>query len=183
WALSAARHAARRGCARAAARAHRPAGRARGSRARAHGPQAAGRPPGGAVRIVGGQFRGRRLAAPTFEGTRPTPDRVREAIFNILAHAVPAFQLEGARVLDLFAGTGALGLEALSRGAAFCLFVDERAEARALMRRNIEAFGLAGITKVFRRDATELGPAGRKGGFTLAFLDPPYGQGLAQRAL
>jgi len=135
------------------------------------------------VRIVGGQFRGRRLAAPSFEGTRPTPDRVREAIFNILAHAVPAFQLEGARVLDLFAGTGALGLEALSRGAAFCLFVDERAEARALMRRNIEALELAGITKVFRRDATELGPAGRKGGFTLAFLDPPYGQGLAQRSL
>ena len=86
-------------------------------------------------------------------------------------------------MLDLFAGTGALGLEALSRGAAFCLFVEEDADARALIRRNVEALGLTGVTKIFRRDATDLGPAGRQGGFTLAFLDPPYGQGLAERAL
>jgi 16S rRNA (guanine966-N2)-methyltransferase len=135
------------------------------------------------MRIVGGQFRGRPLAAPAHEGTRPTSDRAREAIFNILAHGIPDFELLGARALDLFAGTGALGLEALSRGAAFCLFVEQEAEARALIRRNVEALGLTGVSKIFRRDATELGPAGRNGGFTLAFLDPPYGQGLAERAL
>ena len=135
------------------------------------------------MRIVGGQFRGRPLAAPADEGTRPTSDRAREAVFNILAHGVTDFDLEGARVLDLFAGTGALGLEALSRGAAFCLFVEQEADARALIRRNVEALGLTGVTKIFRRDATDLGPAGRNGGFTLAFLDPPYGQGLAERAL
>jgi 16S rRNA (guanine966-N2)-methyltransferase len=108
---------------------------------------------------------------------------VREAIFNVLAHGVAGFALDGARVLDLFAGTGALGLEALSRGAAFCLFVEHDAQARALTRRNIEALGLTGVTKLFRRDATELGPAGRYGGFTLAFLDPPYGHRLTERSL
>jgi 16S rRNA (guanine966-N2)-methyltransferase len=135
------------------------------------------------VRIVGGQLRGRQLAGTVHEGTRPTSDRAREAIFNILAHGIPEFELTGARVLDLFAGTGALGLEALSRGAAFCLLVEQEAEARALIRRNVEALGLTGVTKIFRRDATQLGPAGRNGGFALAFLDPPYGQGLAERAL
>jgi 16S rRNA (guanine966-N2)-methyltransferase len=135
------------------------------------------------MRIVGGRLRGRALATPGDERIRPTSDRVREAVFNILVHGVPGFALEGARVLDLFAGTGALGLEALSRGAAYCLFVEEDAGARALIRRNVEAFGLTGVTKIFRRDATNLGPAGRNGGFSLAFLDPPYGQGLAERAL
>lgn len=135
------------------------------------------------MRIVGGRFRGRTLAAPGDNRTRPTSDRVREAVFNIIAHGIAGFELEGARVLDLFAGTGALGLEALSRGAAFCLFVEEDAEARALIRRNVEAMGLTGATKIFRRDATNLGPAGRQVGFTLAFLDPPYGLGLAERAL
>jgi 16S rRNA (guanine966-N2)-methyltransferase len=135
------------------------------------------------MRIVGGQFRGRPLAAPGDDRTRPTSDRVREAVFNILSHGIPDVELDGAKVLDLFAGTGALGLEALSRGAAFCLFVDEEAEARALIRRNVEALGLTGITKIFRRDATDLGPAGRNEGFALVFLDPPYGHGLAERAL
>lgn len=135
------------------------------------------------MRIVGGQFRGRPLAAPSDDRVRPTSDRVREAVFNILEHGIPDFAVPGAKVLDLFAGTGALGLEALSRGAAFCLFVEEGAEARALIRRNVEALGLTGATKIFRRDATDLGPAGRNGGFTLAFLDPPYGEGLAERAL
>jgi 16S rRNA (guanine966-N2)-methyltransferase len=135
------------------------------------------------MRIVGGQFRGRPLAAPADARTRPTSDRVREAIFNILLHGLPGFELKGARVLDLFAGTGALGLEALSRGAAYCLFVEEDAGARALIRRNVEALGLTGVTKIFRRDATDLGPAGRNADFTLVFLDPPYGQGLAERAL
>jgi 16S rRNA (guanine966-N2)-methyltransferase len=135
------------------------------------------------MRIVGGKFRGRPLAAPAHEGTRPTSDRVREAVFNILLHGIPDFSLPGIKVLDLFAGTGALGLEALSRGAAFCLFVEEDADARAIIRRNVEAFGLTGVTKIFRRDATDLGPAGNRGEAGLVFLDPPYAQGLAERAL
>lgn len=135
------------------------------------------------MRIVAGTLRGRAIAAPKHEGLRPTADRVRESLFNILEHGVDGFALEGARVIDLFAGTGALGLEALSRGAAFCLFVDTSAEARALQRENVEAFGLTGVTRIFRRDATDLGPAGTMQPFTLAFLDPPYGQGLGERAL
>ena len=135
------------------------------------------------MRIVGGQFRGRALATPGDDRTRPTSDRVRESVFNILAHGIDGFSLEGVRVLDLFAGTGALGVEALSRGGAYCLFVEEDAEARALIRRNVEDFGLTGITKIFRRDATALGPAENRGTFGLVFLDPPYGKGLAEKAL
>ena len=125
------------------------------------------------MRIVGGQFRGRALATPGDDRTRPTSDRVREAVFNILAHGIAGFSLEGVRVLDLFAGTGALGVEALSRGAAYCLFVEEDADARGTIRRNVEAFGLTGVTKIFRRDATALGPAENRGTFGLVFLDPP----------
>jgi 16S rRNA (guanine966-N2)-methyltransferase len=135
------------------------------------------------MRIVGGQLRGRPLAAPHDAATRPTSDRVREAVFNILAHGIAGFALEGTRVLDLFAGTGALGIEALSRGAAYCLFVEVGAEARAAIRRNIEALSLTGVTKIFRRDATNLGAVGNQGAFGLVFLDPPYGKGLARRAL
>jgi 16S rRNA (guanine966-N2)-methyltransferase len=135
------------------------------------------------MRIVAGKLRGRPLAAPDHGGTRPTSDRVRESLFNILAHGITGFSLEGARVIDLFAGTGALGLEALSRGAAFCLFVETGPEARALIRRNVEAFALTGVTKIFRRDATDLGPAAQMGRFGLALLDPPYGQGLGEKAL
>jgi 16S rRNA (guanine966-N2)-methyltransferase len=108
---------------------------------------------------------------------------VRESLFNILEHGVGDFALEGARVIDLFAGTGALGFEALSRGAAFCLFVEESAEARALIRDTIETLQLTGATRIFRRDATDLGPAGTMAPFGLAFLDPPYGKGLGERAL
>jgi 16S rRNA (guanine966-N2)-methyltransferase len=135
------------------------------------------------MRVVGGQFRGRALAAPTDQAIRPTSDRVREAVFNVLGHGVAAVDLEGARVLDLFAGTGALGIEALSRGAMQCLFVDDSADARGLIRENVEALGLTGITKVFRRDATALGDAGKYGTFGLVFLDPPYRQGLGERAV
>ena len=135
------------------------------------------------MRIVGGTLRGRPIASPKHEGLRPTSDRVRESLFNILEHGIADFSLAGARVIDLFAGTGALGLEAVSRGAAFCLFVDTEANARALIRTNIEAFGLTGVTRIFRRDATDLGPAGTVAPFTLAFLDPPYERGLAERAL
>lgn len=134
------------------------------------------------MRIVAGRFRGVSLAAPKGQDIRPTSDRVREAVFNILAHGLDA-EIEGARVLDLFAGTGALGLEAMSRGAAFALFVEEAAEARGLIRRNIETLGLTGATKVFRRDATSLGPAGNLTPFSLVFADPPYGKGLGERAL
>lgn len=135
------------------------------------------------MRVVGGTLRGRPLATPRHEGLRPTADRVREAMFNILAHGIAGFDLEGVRVIDLFAGTGALGIEALSRGAAYCLFIDDSAEGRALVRRNVEAFGLTGQTKIFRRDATDLGDAGRGAAYGLAFLDPPYGKGLAEKAL
>ena len=116
-------------------------------------------------------------------GLRPTPDRVREAVFNILAHGIADFTIAGTRVIDLFAGTGALGLEALSRGAAYCLFVETDADARGLIRENIDAFALQGITRIFRRDATDLGPAGRNDNFGLAFLDPPYDQRLGDKAL
>src|SRR5690606_32473732 len=126
---------------------------------------------------IAGKFRGRPLAAPEGAHTRPTSDRVREAVLNILEHGIGGFSVSGQRVLDLFAGTGALGLEALSRGAVFCLFVEEDAAARGLIRRNIETLGVTGITKVFRRDAVHLGAAGNRGGFGLVFLDPPYGQG------
>ena len=134
------------------------------------------------MRIVGGRLRGRALAAPKSQAIRPTADRLRESLFNILRHAY-GDPISGARVLDLFAGTGALGIEALSRGAAFALFVDDGAEARALMRENVAALGLGGTTRIFRRDATQLGPAHPLEPFSLAFLDPPYGQGRAEQAL
>src|SRR5450432_1297504 len=134
------------------------------------------------MRIVGGRLRGRALAAPQSAAIRPTADRLREALFNILLHAY-GDPVTDARVLDLFAGTGALGLEAMSRGAAFVLFVDEGAEARALMRENVATLGLGGTTRIFRRDATKLGPARPIEPFTLTFLDPPYGHGLAEQAL
>lgn len=134
------------------------------------------------MRIVAGRFRGTSLAAPKGQGIRPTSDRVREAVFNILTHGLGT-QIEGARVLDLFAGTGALGLEAYSRGAAFVLFVEESAEARGLVRRNAEAVGATGATRIFRRDATRLGAAGTIPPFALLFADPPYDKGLGEAAL
>jgi 16S rRNA (guanine966-N2)-methyltransferase len=134
------------------------------------------------MRIVGGRLRGRTLASPASRDIRPTADRLRESVFNILMHAY-GDPVSGARVLDLFAGTGALGIEAISRGAAFALFVDNGAEARALLRNNVEALALGGVTKVFRRDATNLGPAHPVEPFSLVFLDPPYGKGLAETAL
>lgn len=135
------------------------------------------------MRIVAGRFRGARIATPDDRDIRPTSDRVREAMFNILTHGIEDFSFEEARVLDLFAGTGALGLEALSRGARYCLFIDDSAGARALLRRNIEALDLTGVTKVWRRDATGLGPLRGTEPFGCAFLDPPYGKDLAGAAL
>lgn len=137
------------------------------------------------MRIVGGQFKGRAIAAPAGRDTRPTGDRAREAVFNILAHAPWSQGVEGRRVLDLFAGSGALGLEAMSRGAVFALFVETDAAARGTIRDNIEALGLFGTTRIHRRDATDLGvkPAGVGEPFDLVFLDPPYGKGLGERAI
>ena len=134
------------------------------------------------MRIGGGRLRGRNLASPKSCDVRPTADRLRQSVFNILVHG-HGDPVSGARVLDLFAGTGALGIEAISRGAIFSLFVDNGTEARALLRGNIEALGLGGVTKVFRRDATSLGPAHPMEPFSLVFLDPPYAKGLAEKAL
>ena len=136
------------------------------------------------MRIVGGLHRGRVLVAPKGDKTRPTTDRVREALFNILAHGTPALP-HGARVLDLFAGSGALGLEALSRGAVRALFVEIAAPARAAIRQNIETLNETGRTKLYRRDATKLGPleANAGGPFDLVLMDPPYGCDLAAPAL
>jgi 16S rRNA (guanine966-N2)-methyltransferase len=134
------------------------------------------------MRVVGGRLRGRNLAAPNSQAIRPTADRLRETLFNVLTHAYDN-PVEGARVLDLFAGTGALGIEASSRGAAFVLFVDDGAEARALLRNNTESLSLGGVTRIFRRDATKLGPVHPLEPFSLAFLDPPYGKGLAELGL
>jgi 16S rRNA (guanine966-N2)-methyltransferase len=135
------------------------------------------------MRIVGGRFRGTALASPASYMIRPTSDRVRESIFNILSHGIKGFEMEGARVLDLFAGTGALGLEAMSRGASYAHFVDDNSESRGLIRRNIDTLGVIGVTKLYRRDATRLGDAGGLHPFDLLFADPPYGKGLAERAL
>jgi 16S rRNA (guanine966-N2)-methyltransferase len=134
------------------------------------------------MRVVGGRLRSRPITGPKSSSIRPTADRLREALFNILIHGY-GDPVTGARALDLFAGTGALGIEALSRGAAYVLFVDDGAEARALLRENTQTLGLAGVTRIFRRDATRLGPVYPVEPFTLAFLDPPYGKGLAEQAL
>ena len=137
------------------------------------------------MRITAGKFKARSLATPRDAGVRPTSDKVRQAIFNILEHRDfgSPFALEGARVVDLFAGTGAMGLEAVSRGARFCLFVDDAAASRALIRENVEAFGLTGASKIWRRDAARLGPLDTLAPFDLAFLDPPYRKGLLSPAL
>ena len=139
------------------------------------------------MRIVAGKHRGLTLATPKDARVRPTSDRVREAVFNVLAHNDfgIGFKLDGARVMDLFAGTGALGLEALSRGAAYVLFVDDHFESRALIRRNVEAAHATGATKIWRRDAAALDemPANAGGPFDLVFLDPPYRKGFVERAL
>ena len=137
------------------------------------------------MRIVSGDFRGKTLVAPQGQATRPTSDRARQAIFNILEHAAWSNGVRDARVIDLFAGSGALGFEALSRGAAFCLFVETDEAARGAIRESIDAMGLFGVTRVHRRDATDLGvrPGADGPAFDLAFLDPPYAKGLGEASL
>ncbi len=135
------------------------------------------------MRLIGGRLKGRPLATPKDDRIRPTTDRVREALFNILEHGIEGFEIDGAQVLDLFAGTGALGIEALSRGAAHAVFVENDASARALIQTNIEKLGLGGITTLFRRSALHLGKPARGRSFNLVFADPPYGQGLGEAAI
>jgi 16S rRNA (guanine966-N2)-methyltransferase len=137
------------------------------------------------MRIVAGSLKGRAIVAPEGQGTRPTSDRARQAIFNILEHADWAQPLNGARVLDLYAGSGALGYEAISRGAAFALFVEIDDEARGAIRENADAWGLMGRTRVHRRSATDLGvrPGSAGEAFDIAFLDPPYRKGLGEQTL
>ncbi|MBU2533891.1 MAG: 16S rRNA (guanine(966)-N(2))-methyltransferase RsmD [Alphaproteobacteria bacterium] len=135
------------------------------------------------MRIVGGRLKGRALATPKDERVRPTSDRVREAVFNILDHGIEDFAVTGAHVLDLFAGTGALGVEALSRGAAQCVFVENTAASRALIQENISTLGLGGVATIFRRSALDLGAASRRASFNLVFADPPYGAGHGEAAI
>ncbi len=131
------------------------------------------------MRIVAGTHRGRRLETPPDDRIRPTADRIREAAFNIIGHRLGSF--EGVRVLDGFAGTGALGLEALSRGAALAMFVDRDREALALCRRNAAALGLTAQSSFQMADLTR--PPRPPEPFDLVLLDPPYGQGLASAAM
>jgi len=132
------------------------------------------------MRIVSGSLRGRNITTPSGRNTRPTSDQTRESIFNILAHAEWAPPLDGAIVADIFAGSGALGLEAISRGAEFCLFVETEPKARAAIRKNIETMNLFGCTRLHRHDATKLkiAPGNLRGPFTHIFMDPPYNKGL-----
>ncbi len=136
------------------------------------------------MRVIGGSFSGRRLVAPKGLTARPTTDRTRESLFNILS-AREDVEFDGARIIDLFAGSGALGFEAMSRGGAWCLFVETDAGARGAIRDNAEALSLFGVTRIHRRSATDLGPkpAGVGPQFTLAFLDPPYRKALCEPAL
>ena len=137
------------------------------------------------MRIVAGTFRGRSLVAPKGQSTRPTADRTRQALFNVLEHASWAPSLDRRRVIDLFAGSGALGLEAMSRGASFCLFLDRNAAAREAIAANVETLKLTDRVRIDRRDAATLSARTSADGppFDLVFLDPPYGQGLGEAAL
>jgi 16S rRNA (guanine966-N2)-methyltransferase len=137
------------------------------------------------MRIVAGSLKGRAISAPDGQNTRPTSDRARQAIFNVLEHAAWAEPLDGARVIDLYAGSGALGYESISRGAAFCLFVEIDDDARGAIRENADAWGLMGRTRVHRRSATDLGvrPGSAGEAFDIAFLDPPYRKGLGEQTL
>ena len=132
------------------------------------------------MRIVSGRLRGRNIATPSGRNTRPTSNQTRESIFNILSHAEWSPPLEGAIVADIFAGSGALGLEAISRGAEFCLFVETEPKARGAIRENVDKMGLAGCTRLHRHDATKLkvAPGNLRGAFTHIFMDPPYNKGL-----
>ncbi|MEL6829123.1 MAG: 16S rRNA (guanine(966)-N(2))-methyltransferase RsmD [Pseudomonadota bacterium] len=137
------------------------------------------------MRIVAGHLRGRVITPPESKGTRPTSDKTRETLFNILQHADWAPPLENAAILDLYAGSGALALEALSRGAASAVLIDMAQSARRAMRENVDRLGVSDRTEILKRDVTRLGacPETHPSGFDLILCDPPYRKGLAQRAL
>ena len=137
------------------------------------------------MRIVAGNLKGRTITTPEGQATRPTSDRARQAVFNVLEHAAWAEPLDGMRVMDLYAGSGALGFEAISRGAAFALFVETDEEARGAIRENADAYGVMGRSRVHRRSAIDLGsrPGSDGEAFDLAFLDPPYRKGLGEQTL
>src|ERR1700736_3067695 len=134
------------------------------------------------MRVIGGRLKGRALKAPGSDAIRPTSDRLRETVFNILAHSY-GNPVAGARVIDLFSGTGAMAIEALSRGAAVALLVDQGEQACAIIRANFAALDLGGAARILRRDARKLGAAAESERFNLAFLDPPYGKGLVPPTL
>ena len=134
------------------------------------------------MRIVGGKFKGRRLCAPSSNLIRPTSDKTRESLFNILEHQY-GYIFDSGNMLDLFAGSGAVGFEALSRGMEFVLFVDKSIEARTLIRKNIELMDLFGCTKLFKRDATNLGQNIKFPPFNFIFADPPYNRSMADKAI
>ena len=134
------------------------------------------------MRVVGGRLRGRVLSSPSSRAIRPTSERLRESIFDILEHRFPGAHRGRASGRPV-RRNGGVGDRGFSRGARFALFVDNGAEARALLRANIEALALGGVTRIWRADATKLGSAPAGGPFALAFLDPPYGQSLAGPAL
>jgi 16S rRNA (guanine966-N2)-methyltransferase len=134
------------------------------------------------MRIVGGRLKGRALKSPGSDAIRPTSDRLRETVFNILAHSY-GNPVAGARVIDLFAGTGAMAIEALSRGADFAVLMDQSERACAIIRANFAALGLSGAARILRRDVRKLGAAPRQEKFNLALVDPPYGKGLVPPTL
>ncbi len=133
------------------------------------------------MRIVGGEFRGRKLLSPNSQNIRPTTDRIKESLFNVLVHNYPEY-LKQTRVLDLFAGTGALGIEALSRGAGFCQFVENSAEGVGILRKNLNKIGLNERTSIVKSDATHLATIGSQTPFNLVFADPPYSKGFGEKA-
>jgi 16S rRNA (guanine966-N2)-methyltransferase len=134
------------------------------------------------MRIIAGKFRSKILNSPKSDDIRPTSDRVRQSIFNILSSRL-SNDFSGLSVLDLFAGTGAMGIEAISRGADEVVFIDSGVEARGLLRQNIEYFGIAGQAKLLKCDASNLTKLNKFEPFNLIFIDPPYGKGLGEKAL
>ncbi|MEN2494384.1 MAG: Ribosomal RNA small subunit methyltransferase D [Hyphomicrobiaceae bacterium hypho_1] len=135
------------------------------------------------MRIIGGTYRGYSLVSPNDYSVRPTSDKVRGSVFDILENGNTKFNFNGNYVLDLFAGTGALGLEALSRGAKFCSFVENKKSSQILIQKNITKLNIAHATSILKLDATCLGLAKNTAQFNIAFIDAPYGNALSTLAL
>jgi 16S rRNA (guanine966-N2)-methyltransferase len=134
------------------------------------------------MRVIGGKLKGRVLKGPSSDAIRPTSDRLRETIFDIIMHSF-ADAIINAKVIDVFAGTGAIAIEALSRGASAATLVDDSAKACALIRQNLAALDLGGMGRLIRRDARKLGASPDGELYDFVFLDPPYGKGLIEPSL